>query len=117
MKRTMDASFGFSKAGAAILCEGASTTGGMLGALGFIGLVKALEHTWDLQGVGQTALWGAVFGILVGAPITTIMSLRALKDRGRSNIRIGRYWAGLYLLIVGGLGSFLACAAWFVWCQ
>ena len=116
MMHRIDASFRPSIVRAVAFCEAASTLGGVLGALGFAGLLKAMAHTWDLAGVGQMAFWGALFGILVGVPLTTIMTLTVFKPQDLSQARIWGYWAITCLFIYGGLGSFMICVAWLAWC-
>ena len=72
---------GLHKAGALALCECASTLGGIIGAWGFLALCKAMLRSWDLEGVGPAALWGAFFGVLVGTPLTFLMSMTVFRGR------------------------------------
>jgi hypothetical protein len=108
---------GLPKAAALTVCECASILGGIVGALIYLGLWKAMLRSWDLQGVGQITGLGALFGVVVGIPLTILMSITVFKSRSVAIEREWTYWAVACLFLYGIVGSFLICIFLFAWAQ
>jgi hypothetical protein len=104
-----------SRATVLAICEGASSVGGALGAIGFLGLWKVASHAWDFEGIGPGALWGSAFGILIGLPFTILMALTVFKKRRLPDAEGWGLWAIACLFGYGALGSFLVCMGSLVW--
>jgi membrane associated rhomboid family serine protease len=81
-------------------------------AMVFLGILMAMDKSWEPTGLGQLALWGSIVGFTVGLPLSALMSLTSFKNRLPSKAGL---WAISCAFPYGVILTFLAFVGSCIW--